>query len=495
MDYSADCFLFEVITMKKMIAILLVLITFINSTQIANAASVIDKTSSIFSEPRSYDGKIRIDIKGATVKYVRHAKYDDSRQTNVVQVAQVRADKITGFAYSCPGYYLTRAYSDSNGTKLLGYIRVHVKEGDVTTKGCPKVENEEPKAPPPVINKTHPVPTVEEEGNMSNDSGGSSGGGGTTPPPHHPEEEIDWTEWGKPADFAEAWERKNVNGMTDWTIKWADKHTDGAMPGPHCVLMSTCMYDDSAWFCTTPSEPPTNGGPPPAGGSGDGVPPREQYAVLEGDDIDFGSCDIGDSIDENNTPNGRCLGGGATSPEEEDGGKEDGGGEGCDLCKIFECPGWEKYLGKLYDVAEFAVGDVEPPPIPELERPSMPNIFEILNDVDQRNPVKPTGQDGMGNTPFDATDIKNSAPEIPVREDPTGGFNIVDPLTTLPEDGSTAPRPKELEVLPHPGGSGEPIEGRPKPSGENAKIERPKNPDGKVKPPDGPDGKIKHPIP
>jgi len=183
--------------MRKVLVILMALVTFLNATQIAQAASVIEKTSSIFSAPKQYDGKIRIDITGATVKYVRHAKYDDSRQTNVVQVAQVRADKITGFAYSCPGYYLTRAYSDSNGTKLLGYIRVHVKEGDVTTKGCPKVDNEEPKAPPPVINKTHPVPTVEEPKNMVkdgqdyDDGSGSEGGGGTTTPPEE-NEEIDW---------------------------------------------------------------------------------------------------------------------------------------------------------------------------------------------------------------------------------------------------------------------------------------------------------------
>lgn len=480
--------------MRKFLVVLMALVTFLNATQIAQAVSVVEKTSSIFSAPRQYDGKIRIDITGATVKYVRHAKYDDSRQTNVVQVAQVRADKITGFAYSCPGYYLTRAYSDSNGTKLLGYIRVHVKEGDVTTKGCPKVENEEPKAPPPVINKTHPVPTVEEEGNMSNDSGGSSGGGGGTTPPEE-NEEIDWTEWGKPADFAEACARKNTGGITDWTIKWADKKTEGAIIGPHCVLMSTCMYDDSQWYCNASDKPPTSG-TPPTGGSGDGVPPREQYSVLEGDDVDFGMCDIGDSIDENNTPNGRCLGGGATSPEDEDGGKEDGGGEGCEICKIFECPGWEDYLGTLYDVAAFAVGDVEPPPVPDIPRPRTSRIFEILNDVEQRNPPKPTGQDGMGNTPFDATNVKNSAPEIPVREDPTGGFNIVDPMTTLPEDGSTAPKP-ENEQLQYPGGSGKPpLEGVPKPGEDyNSKVERPKNPGGTAKPPDNPGGTVKYPIP
>jgi len=104
----------------------------------------------------------------------------------------------------------------------------------------------------------------------------------------------------------------------------------------------------------------------------------------------------------------------------------------------------------------------------------------------------------MGNTPFDATDVKNSAPVIPVREDPTGGFNIVDPLTTLPEDGSTAPRPQEeLEDLPYPGGSGEKQEGIPKPSdsGEHStKVPMPKEPGGSAKPSDT-GGSAKYPIP
>ena len=149
-------------------------------------------------------------------------------------------------------------------------------------------------------------------------------------------------------------------------------------------------------------------------------------------------------------------------------------------------------------MASFAVGDVDPPPVPDLPRPTPPNIFDVLINVDQRNPAKPTGQDGMGDTPFDATDVKNSAPEIPVREDPTGGFNIVDPLSTLPEDGSTAPRPKEqLEDLPYPGGSGSTQEGLPKPSDSeqhSSSVSIPKSPGGSAKPSDT-GGSAKYPIP
>lgn len=166
------------------------------------------------------------------------------------------------------------------------------------------------------------------------------------------------------------------------------------------------------------------------------------------------------------------------------------------ICCIFECPGWQQYLGTLYDVAAFAVGTAEAPSVPELERPSMPNIFDILNDVDQRNPTKPTGQDGMGDTPFDASDIKNGASEIPVREDPTGGFNIVDPLTTLPEDGSTAPK-QELEKVPYPGGSGNEVNGAPNPNNgsTSSKVPIPDNPGGTAKPPNDPGGSVKYPVP
>lgn len=158
------------------------------------------------------------------------------------------------------------------------------------------------------------------------------------------------------------------------------------------------------------------------------------------------------------------------------------------LCCIFDCPGWGEYLGFLSDDL---VGTATAPPVPDLPAPDIPNIFEILNDVDQRNPAKPTGYEdpGLGTSSFDENDIKNNAPEVEFREDPTGGFNIVNPLETLPEDGSTAPRPKEkLETLPYPGGTGENTSGGsvPKPSessGIDGEVNYPSNPGGKAQTP------------
>lgn len=450
--------------MRKIIPLLLLLITFFVLPHTADAASVIEKNGP-FGEPKIQNGKVRVDVSGA--KYLRHAKYADSSQTNVVQVAQVSKSNLTGFAYSCPGYYLTRAYSDSAGTKLIGYIRVQVVSSDVTTKGCPAVSEKPTTTAPPAtkVNKTHPVPEVSEPKNMI----GDSDGGGSTPAPSDPYKDPVYLDAKQQCDL------HNRNGATMWEIRWNPNTYEAK-----CVDMSDCMYT-TLWYCTAPTTPPNNNVP-----EEEEVPSREQYSVTNSED--FGECGIGDTI-EDRTVTLQCVAeeGGATSPPDEDGGEE-GGAEGCEICKIFECPGWEVYLGTLYQVANYAIGEVEAPPVPDLPRPSMPNIFDISNDVDQRNPTKPTGSDGVGDAGFDAAGIKSQAPEIPVREDPTGGFNIVDPLSTLPEDGSTAPRPQEeLETLPYPGGGGGGSSGAPKPSdndNHSSSVPMPDNPGGTAKPSD-----------
>lgn len=127
------------------------------------------------------------------------------------------------------------------------------------------------------------------------------------------------------------------------------------------------------------------------------------------------------------------------------------------LCCFFECPGWDDYLSFLTDdvVGDLSIpNSLEPP---EWDVPDIPNIFDTLNSVDERNPAKPTGDNapGLDDASFDAEDLKMDAGEIEFREDPTGGFDITNPLESLPEDGSTAPRP-ENEFVPFPqnGGAG-----------------------------------------
>ena len=150
---------------------------------------------------------------------------------------------------------------------------------------------------------------------------------------------------------------------------------------------------------------------------------------------------------------------------------------GCDLCALFECPGWDEFMGAITDLSNITgggltredavdlIGTVQPPPVPDIALPPMPNIFDVLEEVDERNPTQPTGDDGFGNEDgFNADDIRQQAPELPVEEDNTGGFNIVDPLQTLPDDGSDAPMPSQAIIdddIPYPDSN------RPNTSGGN----------------------------
>ena len=130
------------------------------------------------------------------------------------------------------------------------------------------------------------------------------------------------------------------------------------------------------------------------------------------------------------------------------------------------------------------VGSAYAPPVPDLPAPSYPNIFDVLNGVDERNPAKPTGQEDpqLGTSSFNANDVMNGAPEIPFEEDTTGGFEILNPLDTL--DGNLADPPtQELETIPYPGGSGS-SSGGGTPAWNGSEIKQPSNPSGTAKPPD-----------
>lgn len=277
--------------MKRIATVLLLLITFFGLYQTADAASVIEKSGSIFGSPKSFDGKIRIDLSGGNVKYLRHAKYDSKAMKTAVQVAQVKKNNITGFAYNCPGYYLTRAYSDSAGTKLIGYISVQVVASDVTTKGCPAVSESPVTSPPPqnTINQTHPVPEVQEDNNMIGDTGGgNTGGGGIKPPVEDPYKEPQYL------TAKEKCDRNNINGASMWEIRWkplGSPTQNGQVSGPYCVDMSECMYTGDLWQCNAPTTPPNNS---TEDDDATGVPPREQYSETTSDD--FGSCGIGDTL-------------------------------------------------------------------------------------------------------------------------------------------------------------------------------------------------------
>lgn len=177
--------------------------------------------------------------------------------------------------------------------------------------------------------------------------------------------------------------------------------------------------------------------------------------------------------------------------------------EECNVCGIFDCPGWDQYLGKLNQIAnqavgrlsndidnivKNAVGDMSNVSTPDFGRAQrIPNIFDILNDVDKRNIPKPTGQEDsqLKNATFNANDIKNNATEIQFRDDPTGGFVIDNPLNTLP-NGSDFPRPGQLEQIEYP------VESEN--SGGNEVIQKPKNYDESIQRPQSPNENLTPPT-
>lgn len=165
------------------------------------------------------------------------------------------------------------------------------------------------------------------------------------------------------------------------------------------------------------------------------------------------------------------------------------------MCCVWDCPGLDGIVDGFKDfIANDAIGEATAPPVPEFDPPPMPNIFDILNDVEQRkpDPITTTEDPALETSTFTADDVRMEAEEIPTREDPTGGFKITDPLESLPEDGSTAPRPKEeMDTIKYPGGSGntEHIDGDrvPKPGNggtSSDSVPYPKSSNNIVKPPE-----------
>ncbi|MEF7566329.1 hypothetical protein V4V35_25400 [Bacillus infantis] len=132
---------------------------------------------------------------------------------------------------------------------------------------------------------------------------------------------------------------------------------------------------------------------------------------------------------------------------------------GCDaLCQLFSCPGWGEYMGKMEEIKnaippapdwqsvsetfrdtiapklkediQDVLGEAPEPPA----APEAPAAPPLPPDLDDGGLEAPTGEEapGLGESTFDYEDIKEGAPEIPIREDPTDGFTIDNPVDMLP---------------------------------------------------------------
>lgn len=137
----------------------------------------------------------------------------------------------------------------------------------------------------------------------------------------------------------------------------------------------------------------------------------------------------------------------------------------CPECKVFDCPKWDEYMGGLNDIKNAippapdwlkvarnfrdiivpaVTADMEnmlgtaPEPDPDPADMPDPSNRGINNEEPSMNDIP-----GLDDSGFSADKVKDSAPVIPEREDPTGGFDLIkDPMSTLPDlPGDSFPKP------------------------------------------------------
>lgn len=170
--------------MKKfpLLLVLILSLIFVGQEQ-AQALSIIHKSGAAFGSTTLISGnKAQTTLQQGAVKFVRHTKYTDNTQKKQESYKQLSGN-FTRFVYTCPGYYMTRIYSDFEGKKQIGTIRIYVATSDLPSapSSCaavtppptpaPTPANPTPKptpTPPAVekVNTTHPNPLAVEPGNM-----------------------------------------------------------------------------------------------------------------------------------------------------------------------------------------------------------------------------------------------------------------------------------------------------------------------------------------
>lgn len=159
------------------------------------------------------------------------------------------------------------------------------------------------------------------------------------------------------------------------------------------------------------------------------------------------------AVEEGDLQNPKCASGGDDELPSN--------GDDCDSCEVFDCPGWGQYMGKIDDI----IAAIPPPPnwnqiigtaptpqpivTPPTPTPPMPPAIPYEQAPDLSIPQ---GQlpDGFEDSSFSFGDIKDEAPVIEFREDPTGGFNIVDPIGSLPSQDEFIQNAHDEGIAPLP---------------------------------------------
>ena len=490
------------------------LISFFAYSDVADAAAIMQKTGSNFGTTTITNGLVKTTLTG-NVKHIKHAKYTDAAMKNMTAYKQMSSGgkNFTAFAYNCPGYYLTRIYSDAQGTKLVGVIQIYVKEFEVGSAAtCEGIEEPPTPTPAPVttkVNVTHPLPQKTETNNMTLPTAPTPEtpieGIATDPPPQPPVPRPPQTVEEKIVACQEA------SLGNDFQALVKQKSTGYYA----CVDMEKCNPSNAVdgqlnWYCYNGNvdeityvnrELPWEQEPEPD------VTSRTVYSVDDCGESGVDECGITlNQLLPDGTPCTTCSN--VISPEEPEEPEEpeqpqnpvntpsfpaeceeDPTLDGCPppcycydlnewgyLCCVFDCPGMDAVMNDFKSFIAFeAIGTAIAPEVPHLPTPNIPNIFDVLNNVDERNPTKPTGTEApaFGANTFDANDVKNEAINIPFIQDDTGGFKIDNPLETLDDNLADPPMPEgELETLNYPTSATE----NEAPNSNKNNIERPDAP-------------------
>lgn len=172
-------------------------------------------------------------------------------------------------------------------------------------------------------------------------------------------------------------------------------------------------------------------------------------------------------------------------------GGSDGGNQTCTIsnpCAVFECPEWDTYMSKINQIASSipempnwsvvagTFADEIAPKIksdmtslfnntmaPRLKSdmtdvlnntlgqapsvPSAPEMPQLGENIDL-SPPEGEEAEGLGDSTFSKDDLKSEAEEIEVRDDPTGGFDINNPLTDLDPPDLTPIEPENNAPVP-----------------------------------------------
>lgn len=512
------------------------------------------------------DGTVYFPFNSNSVKFIRHAKYKDYKFEQFEDSKATKASgSVTAFAAKCPGYYITRTYSDSQGKTQTGYIKYYIPKSVFTSNGidisqCSQVTEPPTSAAPPAqtIHPTYPNPTATAPPVSENTTPAKVNPSFVMPPAPTPAQVVPEPTPAPPV-AADICGNNNPVSTTKFNGMYPVgmiKESDGTVTNFYIpcdksdnVLMyvqSTGTYHD-AWACGTDyasisaasefatlSSLVNQYGTLKGNSSGvegvnvyyksqnlpiytpsasNGITTDEVKrttgeticaVVYDSNEVtedaagnERFTCEAGQILVNNNQCQSEyeeletniqscgfldtCISeftprfidyedptSGSTNPEtpiDPDNPPEEpeepelpacfceelaqwGGYEMGFTCCIFECPGLDAIISDFKNFLAFdLVGTATAPAVPQMPAPEMPNIFENMKQVDEKTPAPITTQEdpGLETSTFTADDVRGAASEIEFREDPTGGFNIVNPIETLDGNLSDPPQPEMKE--------------------------------------------------